>query len=42
MDLILVVAALAALVGLDLAAARWGRDSRGDQESGRPARRTWW
>ena len=42
MDLILVVAALAALVGLDLAALRWGRDSRRGHAAGRPERRDWW
>jgi hypothetical protein len=41
MDLIF-VAALVALAGLDLAALRWGRDTRRGHADGSPERRDWW
>lgn len=42
MDIVLIVAVLAALVGLDVAALRWGRDSRRGRAAGRFDRRDWW
>jgi hypothetical protein len=42
MDLIFVVTAFIALVALDVAALRWGRDSRHGRAVGRPERHDWW
>ena len=41
MDLLVLVAALVALAGLDLAALRWGYDSRRGRSRG-GERRDWW